>query len=108
MKPHENPSILLVLAALACAVTLRAAGYKTAYIGKWHLGDQHGQRPGFDYSVSFGGQGHYMDCPVEINGVSTPTKGWIDDVDTGFAIEWMKKNRDQPFSKRAASRMRSC
>ena len=80
------------------ATLLRAAGYRTAYIGKWHMGNQRGQRPGFDYSASFVGQGHYNDCPVEINGVSTPTKGWIDDVSTAYAIAWMKQNRDQPFS----------
>ena len=80
------------------ASLLRAAGYKTAYIGKWHMGNQRGQRPGFDYSASFVGQGHYIDCPVEINGVSTPTHGWIDDVDTDFAIAFMKENRDRPFS----------
>ena len=80
------------------ATLLRAAGYKTAYIGKWHMGEQRGQRPGFDYSASFIGHGRYMDCPVEINGVATPTKGWIDDVSTDFAIDWMKENRDHPFS----------
>jgi arylsulfatase A-like enzyme len=80
------------------ATLLRAAGYRTAYIGKWHMGNQRGQRPGFDYSASFIGHGRYNDCPVEINGVLTPTKGWIDDVDTAFAIEWMKQNRDRPFS----------
>ncbi len=75
------------------ASLLRTAGYKTAYIGKWHHGSQRGQRPGFDYSASFVGQGKYFDCPVEINGVSTPTVGWIDDVDTDFAIEFIKQNR---------------
>jgi arylsulfatase A-like enzyme len=80
------------------ATLLRAAGYKTAYIGKWHMGNQRGQRPGFDYSASFIGHGRYNDCSVEINGVPTPTKGWIDDVDTAFAIQWMKQNRDRPFS----------
>ena len=80
------------------ATLLRAAGYRTAYIGKWHMGNQHGQRPGFDYSASFVGQGRYNDCPVEINGVATPTQGWIDDVTTGLAVDWMKKNHDQPFS----------
>ena len=30
------------------ATLLRAAGYQTAYIGKWHMGNQRGQRPGFD------------------------------------------------------------
>jgi arylsulfatase A-like enzyme len=80
------------------ATLLRAAGYKTAYIGKWHMGNQSGQRPGFNYSASFIGHGRYQDCPFEINGVSTPTKGWVDDVSTDFAIDWMKQNRDQPFS----------
>ena len=80
------------------ATLLRAAGYKTAYIGKWHMGEQKGQRPGFDYSASFVGHGRYQNCPFEINGVSTPTSGWVDDVSTDFAIEWMKQNRDQPFS----------
>jgi arylsulfatase A-like enzyme len=80
------------------ATLLRTAGYKTAYIGKWHMGNQSGQRPGFDYSASFVGQGRYENCPFEINGVATPTKGWADDVSTDYAIEWMKQNRGQPFS----------
>jgi|GEM_PF-205136 len=79
------------------ATQLRAAGYRTAYIGKWHMGNQRGQRPGFDYSASFIGQGRYFDHPFEINGVSKPTTGWVDDVSTEFAIDWMKQNRDRPF-----------
>jgi len=80
------------------ASLLRAAGYKTAYIGKWHHGPQRGQRPGFDYSASFIGQGRYVDCPFEINGTPTPTTGWVDDVSTDYAIEFMKQNKDKPFS----------
>jgi arylsulfatase A-like enzyme len=80
------------------ASLMRAAGYTTAYIGKWHMDGQRGQRPGFDYSASFIGQGKYVDCPFEINGKPTPTSGWVDDVSTDFAIQFMKEHRDQPFS----------
>lgn len=80
------------------ATLLRDAGYATAYVGKWHMGLQRGQRPGFTYSASFVGQGKYEDCPFEINGVETPTKGWVDDVGTDYAIEFMKRHRAQPFS----------
>ena len=84
--------------AVTHASLLRAAGYRTAYIGKWHMADQRGQRPGFDYSASIIGHGRYNDCPVEINGVSTPTQGWLDDVSTDFAIDFMKQNKDRPFA----------
>jgi arylsulfatase A-like enzyme len=80
------------------ATLMRPAGYKTAYIGKWHMGGQRGHRSGFDYSASFIGQGKYFDCPFEINGTATPTAGWVDDVSTDYAIEFMKQNRAQPFS----------
>jgi len=80
------------------ATLLRKAGYRTAYIGKWHMGNQKGLRPGFDYSASFIAHGRYMDCPFEINGESQPTTGWVDDVSTDFAIRWIQQNRDRPFS----------
>jgi arylsulfatase A-like enzyme len=79
------------------ATLLRAAGYTTGYIGKWHMDGQRGQRPGFDYSASFVGQGRYLDCPFEVNGRPTATKGWVDDVSTDFALEFLKKNQKGPF-----------
>jgi len=77
---------------------LRAAGYTTAYIGKWHMGSQSGKRPGFDYSASFLGQGRYFDCAIEVNGVATPSKGWVDDVTTDYAIRFIREHRDRPFA----------
>jgi len=85
-------------ASVTHATLLRAAGYATAYIGKWHHGGQSGQRPGFDYSASFVGQGRYRDCPFEINGKPTPTTGWVDDVSTDYAIAFMQQHREKPFS----------
>lgn len=80
------------------ASLLRGAGYRTGYVGKWHMGAQSGQRPGFDYSASFIGQGKYYDCPVEVNGKLTETKGWIDDVSTDYALGFLRENKEQPFA----------
>jgi arylsulfatase A-like enzyme len=80
------------------ASLLRGAGYTTGYIGKFHHGPMSGQRPGFDYSASFVGQGRYTDCPFEINGISEPTTGWVDDVSTEFAINFLKQNREKPLA----------
>jgi arylsulfatase A-like enzyme len=84
--------------AITHATLLRDAGYETAYFGKWHMGEQKGKRPGFNHSASFIGQGKYQDCPFEINGVMTDTKGWVDDVTTDLAINWLKSNKSQPFN----------
>lgn len=74
-------------------------GYKTAYIGKWHMGEQGGKRrPGFSYSASYLGQGVYNDCEFEINGVPTKTKGWVDDVSTDYATEFINKHKDESFA----------
>src|SRR5919106_197667 len=38
--------------------SLRKAGYRTAYIGKWHMGETEADdtpRPGFDHWISFPG-----------------------------------------------------
>ena len=84
--------------AVTHATLLRGAGYRTAYFGKWHMGDQKGPRPGFDHAASFIGQGVYQDCPFEIDGVTTPTTGWVDDVSTDLAIDWLEGHHDEPFS----------
>jgi len=73
------------------ATELRKAGYQTAYIGKWHMDGQRGQRPGFDYSASFIGHARYLDAPFEINGAQTATKGWVDDVSTDYAINFIRQ-----------------
>jgi arylsulfatase A-like enzyme len=80
------------------ASELRKAGYRTAYIGKWHMDGQKGQRPGFDYSASFIGHARYMDPPFEINGEPTETKGWVDDLSTDYAINFIRTTKDRPWA----------
>jgi arylsulfatase A-like enzyme len=78
------------------ASALRGAGYRTGYVGKWHMGVQAGPRPGFDYSASYTGQGRYFDATFELDGERTGTTGFIDDVATDFAIEFIRA-ADEPF-----------
>jgi arylsulfatase A-like enzyme len=79
------------------ATELRKAGYATAFFGKWHMGNETGKRPGFDYSASFVGQGKYFDCPIEINGKTEPSQGWVDDVSTTNAINYIRENKNKTF-----------
>ncbi|HEX3655574.1 MAG TPA: sulfatase-like hydrolase/transferase [Pirellulales bacterium] len=79
------------------ASLLHAAGYTTGYVGKWHM-DKQTERPGFDYSASFVAQGRYFDCPMLVNGHETPSTGWVDDVSTDYALDFLKKNRSRPFA----------
>lgn len=85
---------------LNSATVLDTAGYATIYIGKFHH-DHQMDRPGFQYVESFVGQGQYQDCPFNVNGKMTPTHGWVDDVSTDYAINFLqdqvKNHSDQPF-----------
>jgi arylsulfatase A-like enzyme len=93
-----NNSTPFPMTNVTYASLMRDAGYATAFFGKFHHGKQRGPRPGFDYNATFIGQGQYWDCPFEVNGKLQPSKGWVDDVTTDFAIEYLKQHPDKPFS----------
>lgn len=78
------------------ATVLREAGYATGHIGKWHMGKQK-ERPGFDYHATFIEQGDYFDCEFFVNGESKPSTGWVDDVTTDYALEFLRNHKDKPF-----------
>ncbi len=82
---------------LTWAARLRDAGYATAYFGKWHMGTQT-NRPGFDHVASFLGQGVYQNCRFLVNGQPTATTGYVDDVTTDFAIEFLRRNAARRFA----------
>ncbi len=77
---------------------LKEAGYETAYIGKWHMGeDNDEQRPGFDYWMSHRGQGNYFDNEFNINGTRQRIPGYYTTVVTDHAVEWLKRPHPKPF-----------
>ena len=79
------------------ASLLRAAGYRTGYFGKWHMGSQR-DRPGFAEHASYVGQGQYRDASFLVNGVMTRTVGWVDDVSTDYAIDFINCRARAPFA----------
>lgn len=80
-------------------IQLQKAGYETAYIGKWHMGEKNDQpRPGFDYFVTHKGQGKYFDNEFNFNGKERRVvKGYYTHAVTEMAIDWMTQKRDKPF-----------
>jgi N-acetylglucosamine-6-sulfatase len=92
---------------------LQKEGYTTALIGKWHMGGEFDDpQRGFDYWLSFKGQGSYWadgtgtsrEVPQEspdgfnINGKRVPQEGYITDELTDYAIDYLNDRKaDEPF-----------
>ncbi|MCW5965860.1 MAG: arylsulfatase [Bryobacterales bacterium] len=83
------------------AEAFRGAGYRTALVGKWHLGETYPHVPhaqGFETFIGMR-NGHwleYFDSEIEKNGKPYIAKGYIADALTNEAIEWFRTHRDEP------------
>ncbi len=69
---------------------LGAAGYRTAIVGKWHMGDGDGHDPaGFEHWDVLIGQGEYVD-PTFLAAQGRRTEpGYATDVITDLALRWL-------------------
>ncbi len=84
------------------ADSFKAAGYVTGIFGKWHNGSQWPYHPlarGFDTFIGYtsGHWGEYFDPPLEHNGVMERSKGYIVDVLTDKALQFIERNQAKPF-----------
>ena len=84
------------------ADAFHAAGYATGAFGKWHNGSQwpyHPMARGFDeyFGHSSGHWGEYFDPPLEENGRMVRTRGYIVDVCTERALDFIGRNKNKPF-----------
>ncbi|MEZ6054082.1 MAG: sulfatase-like hydrolase/transferase [Planctomycetaceae bacterium] len=80
----------------------QAAGYATGAFGKWHNGSQWPYHPtarGFDeyFGHTAGHWGEYFDPPLEENGRMVRQKGYIVDICTDRALDFIERHHSQPF-----------
>ena len=78
---------------------LHDAGYETAYIGKWHMGEENDEkRPGFDYFATHKGQGKYFDTEFNVDGTRQVMPGYYTHVVTDLAADWIASRKNaQPW-----------
>ena len=77
---------------------LREAGYETGFVGKWHLGRESDvPDPAFDRWAGLRGQGTYFDPVLNIDGSRRQIGGYVTDILTDHAIEFVNRKRGKPF-----------
>jgi arylsulfatase A-like enzyme len=80
-------------------IELQKLGYRTAHIGKWHMGNDGMPRKGYDYWVSYDGHGRIVDPRLCHDGKYVEHKGYITDIMNDCAVEFLEQQQDgKPWS----------
>ncbi|HEX9579740.1 MAG TPA: sulfatase-like hydrolase/transferase [Gemmatimonadales bacterium] len=79
------------------AVPLADGGYATAFVGKWHMGNDDARRPGWTHWVAMKGQGEAINPRLNVDGERIEAPGYVTDVLTDYVINFMRRSRAQPF-----------
>ncbi|MGW8266454.1 MAG: sulfatase family protein [Longimicrobiales bacterium] len=78
-------------------IALHDDGYETAFLGKWHMGNDPTPRPGFDVWMAIPGQGRTRNPEFWEDGEIRTYPGYITDVITDRAVAFIQAERDTPF-----------
>jgi arylsulfatase A-like enzyme len=101
-----GPDVGLPVSEKTLADHLKAAGYATALVGKWHLGNAekfHPQKRGFDEFFGFlGGSHSYFPAKMKADTVLRGTKPagekeYLTDAFTREALAFVDQNKSKPF-----------
>lgn len=87
---------------ITIAEVFKANGYATGAFGKWHNGEHFPEDPigqGFEefYGFCAGHWNNYVDSPVQSQFEMIQSEGYLPDVLTSKAIEFIDKNKEESF-----------
>ncbi len=75
----------------------QAAGYRTAFFGKWHMQRKATARRGFDKWLGFTGQGEYFRNTIFEDGEWSLSHEYITDLLTERAVDYIQQSDEGPF-----------